>query len=121
MKRRKLLPAGLAFLAILGLFAGAGLPPEAISARAAGSTDLAWRAVPGSEFVATPIPAASVTAVQLPPLQPCLTDVQVVAPRHDWERGLHSEDPSGGDLHAVLVSAQILAQYSPFRESLTSP
>jgi hypothetical protein len=121
MKRRKFLPAGLLFLAILGHFAGAALFNEELPRRAEASTGAAWQASPGSDFVATPIPSAGIVAVPRPPLQPSLPSAEVGALRQDREGGLLSRDRSGRELHAVLVSAQVLEKYLPFRESLTSP
>jgi len=121
MNRRKVLAAGLSFLAILGLFAGAALSNEELPRRAEASTGAAWQASPGSEFVATPIPSAGVVAVKRTPLQPSLPLAEGGALRQTGEGGLLSPDRSGRQLHAVLVSAQILEKYLSFRESLTSP
>ena len=121
MNRRKILAAGLPFLAILGLFAGAALSHEALPQRAEGSTGATWQAAPGSEFVATPIPSAVVVAGRLIPLQPCLPLAEGSALDQVREGGLHSRDRCGKELHAVLVSAQVLEKYLPFRVSLTSP
>jgi hypothetical protein len=121
MNRRKLLAAGLSFLAILGLVAGAALSNEALPQRAEASTGAAWQAAPGSEFVATPIPSAGVVAVRLSPLQPCLPLAEGIAPDQGREGGVLSRDRSGRELHAVLVSAQVFEKYRSFRESLSTP
>jgi len=121
MNRRKVLAAGLSFLAILGLFAGAALSNEELPRRAEASTGAAWQASPGSEFIATPITSAGVVAVKRTPLQPSLPLAEGGALRQTGEGGLLSPDRSGRQLHAVLVSAQILEKYLSFRESLTSP
>jgi len=121
MNRRKVLAAGLSFLAILGLFAGAAISNEELPRRAEASTGAAWQAAPGSEFVATPIPSAGIVSVQRTPLQPSLPLAEGGDLRQDREGGLLARDRSSWELQAVLVSAQVLEKYLSFRESLSSP
>jgi len=121
MNRRKVLAAGLSFLAILGLSAGAALSDEALPRRVEAPTGAAWQAAPGAEFVAAPIPSAVAVAGRLTPLQPWLSVAGGIAPDLDREGGVLSRDRSGRELHAVLVWAQVLEKYRPFRLSLTSP
>lgn len=118
---RKPFLSSLCLAAILGLFSGAGFRNESLPGMSERPTSVAPQADPGSDFVATPIPAAGVVALKPPPLLPTLSGPEGITPGRQRRGVVLPESRVRIERQAVLVSAQVLEKYLPFRESLTSP
>jgi hypothetical protein len=103
--------SALLFAAILGL------SQEARAERVEPTTDAAWQAAAGGDFVATPLPAACMVAVQRPSLHPGLTEFEGVSATRSRDLAV---EPAL-ERQAVLVSAQVFEKYRAFRNSLSTP
>jgi hypothetical protein len=81
------------------------------------STGASMQADAGGDFVATPLPAACIVAVQGPSLHPGLTEIESVSATRSRDLAV---EPAL-ECQAVLVSAQVFEKYRAFRESLSTP
>jgi hypothetical protein len=114
-------PAALAFLAILGSFAGEGFSSK-VSAHTPDVFDSAQLQACGeAQSAAAPGPADCFITPTIVPLRPCLP----VAAGEPADSGSTTLVPpqtcSEVQRHAVLVDALILTKYQHFRESLSAP
>ena len=103
--------SALLFAAILGL------SQEARAERVERSTGAAWQSDAGFDFVATPLPAACIVAVERPSLQPSVTEFGGVPAPGGWDVAVRP----ALDRLADLVTARVFERYRAFRESLSTP
>ena len=94
-----------------------GYAQEVRAERVEHTTGAAWQSDAGCDFVATPLPAACIVAVERPSLQPSLTEFEGVPTLRGWDVAVQP----ALDRRADLVTAQVFEKYRAFRESLSTP
>jgi hypothetical protein len=121
VRPRRMTPAGLVLLAILGISATAAIPRSASAIAPKGPQDSALTAHPQLPQSAAPIASQSYVFEKGASLQPGLpgaagTPVDLVS-----FASLRLHACSGVERRADLVATQILKKYLHFRESLSTP
>jgi hypothetical protein len=120
-KRPLPIPAALAFLALLGSFAGEGLSPKLWAGTFQTADGAALRARGADPSVAAANLDPSFIAATIAPLRPCLPVAAGAPPEATSAAFVPLQACAAAERHAVLVDALILKKYLHFRESLSSP